>query len=205
MAHGEARHAQSRPDQGVLRLDGNLEALPCAALLIDLNGMILDCNARARHLFRGPGHVVIGRRFPMFEGGTRTTPLGHAVADVRRSGARLTIPEITLGPPDQAIVIVRVTVAPVNAGGRVAAVLITAEERTDIASLHAERDQLAGEVDSLADCHQTVEHELSTTAEELRVANEELTAANESLQANAVELEAAQTSDRRKSEFLDRK
>src|SRR5215475_717964 len=166
MAQSEARRPKSRSDQDPVRLEGNLEALPCAAVLIDLDAVVLDSNALAQRLFRLPGHAAIGQRLPALGVGARTTELGRAVEEVKRGGAHLTIPEITLGTPDQAVVIARVTVAPVSAGGRLVAVLVTAEERTDV-SLHAERDLLAGEVEALTIRHEAAERELLTTTEEL--------------------------------------
>jgi signal transduction histidine kinase len=199
MAQGEARRPKSFPDQEVLRLEGNLEALPCAAVLIDLDDLVLDCNALATRLFP---LAAIGHRFTTRLPGARPTQLDQAVEQVRRGGERRTIPEITFDQPGEAVVIARVTVAPVSAQHRVVAVLVTAEERTDVASLRAERDQLTNEAESLAARHQEVELELATAADELRASNEELTTVNETLQAKVGELEAAQTSDRKKTEFL---
>src|SRR5262245_48516416 len=203
MADSEARRPRFLHGQVTPRLEDNLDALASAAFLVDLDDRVLGWNVAAAALLGVAVEHALGRRFRDLEASYLIPKLRTNVEELKQQPTTQTVSDASFRRGDGSVGTVRVTVAPVVEGGdRVVAILVTLEERTDHVGLRVERDQLAQQVASLAARHEKAEQQLLDTASELRSANEELTVLNEELQTRVAELEAAQASDRQKTEFL---
>jgi PAS domain S-box-containing protein len=203
MGNGEARRPRAHSGQVAPRLEDNLDALPTAAVLIDLDDRVLSWNAPAAVLLGIAAEDAVGRLFRDLPASYAIPKLRAALEEAKRQPRPSTLANVTFRRGDGSLATARVSVAPVvEPPNRMMALLVTLEDLTDLMSLTAERDELERRLAGLGARNETTEMQLLDAASELRSANEELTVLNEELQDRIAELEAAQAADRQKTEFL---
>jgi two-component system, sensor histidine kinase len=190
--------AISRPrdeiDPPAASLQSVAAALPLAVCIIASDDTVLAWNPAAEALFHLPAAVVLGRPFRDLESTLRLDGLLAAVESVKHGDPPVRLHEVRLSHPGGDTTIT-VFVEPVDGRGHPAAVLVSAEDRSEIAVLTAQLTVVAEEL-------QSANMELETTNEELQSANEQLLAANEELEEKFSELQGAYQASRHKDDFL---
>jgi signal transduction histidine kinase/CheY-like chemotaxis protein len=181
-------------DPGVATASAVTAALPFAACLIATDDTLLACNAKAETLFGvTPGNAV-GGPFRDLDVSYRVPGLRAAVERVKAGGRAEQLADVS--PSDaSAGIVVGLSVAPIGDEGRVVAVLVCAEDRSDVAAMTAQVQILAEEL------HTTTEH-MQQSNEELHTANEELLSMNDELEERVAELRDAAEASRHKDDFL---
>jgi signal transduction histidine kinase/CheY-like chemotaxis protein len=169
-------------------------ALPLAACIVAPDDTVLACNAKAETLFAVGTGDVVGRHFRDQDVSYRVPGLRAAVERVKAGGPAERLADVS--PSDaSAGIVVALSVTPIGEEGRVAAVLVCAEDRSDVAALTAQVRILAEELQT------TTEH-MQQSNEELRTANAELVSMNDELEERVAELRDAAEASRHKDEFL---
>jgi signal transduction histidine kinase len=169
-----------------------VDALPLPALLIGLDDHLLATNETGRRLFSlGPS----SKNFKDLAVSYGVTGLRRPLESVKVGGPAATL-EATLRSGEAREVPLALTLAPVpGSDGRVAAVLLTAVDRSDLLGLRSAHEALQFE-------HAEMMAQQAQDAAELQALNDELEAANVELRAQVRELAAAEEADIRKNQFL---
>jgi len=169
-------------------------ALPFATCLIAADDTVLACNAKAETLFNVTADDTVGRRFRDLDVSFRVPGLRAAVERVKAGSTGERLADVS--PSDaSAGTVVALSVTPITDDGRVAAMLVCAEDRSDVAALTAQIRILADEL------QMTSEH-MQQSNEELHAANEELSSMNDELEQRVAELGDAAEASRHKDDFL---
>jgi signal transduction histidine kinase/CheY-like chemotaxis protein len=169
-------------------------ALPLAACLIASDDTVLAWNAKAETLLGVSAGDAVRRRFKDLDISFRVTGLRAAVERVKAGGPAESLPAVVL-PAASPGTTVALSVAPVADRGWPPAVLVCAEDRTEVSALTA---QVRGLTEDL----ETTTEQMQQTNEELHTANEELLSMNDELEARVAELRDAAEASRHKDDFL---
>jgi signal transduction histidine kinase len=180
-------------EQG-LSADALAAALPIAAFVVAPDDLVIAWNERAEALFGASAGAVVGRPFRDLDISFNVPGLRAAVELVKATTAAQSlmaeIPHTDGGPRA-----VRLSVTAVGADGSRAAVLVAAEERTEVLALGAQLAVLRDELET------TTEH-MQQMNQELQTANEELISMNDELEQRIAELRDAAEASRHKDDFL---
>jgi two-component system, sensor histidine kinase len=165
-----------------------IEALPYPALIVAPDDTLLAHNESALALFGGPDAGAVPRTFTERSGPLQVPELDAAVAKAARGGPRAELPRLTAHVGDRPVVL-DASVSPLTDDrGVVAAVLVTALDRSHTEALSAE--------------YRAEAEALDVANAELHTLNEELRAANERAAEQIRRLHAAEEADSRKDQFL---
>jgi signal transduction histidine kinase len=171
-----------------------VDALPLPALVIGSDDSLLAMNETARRLFApAPGRA--GNSF-------KDLPVSYEIAGLRlafeevKAGGPATTLDATLSAADARDVALELSLVPIpGPDGGVAAVLLTATDRSDVLSARSAHESLRAE-------HAEMLARQSIDAAELQALNDELEAVNVELRAQVRQLAAAEEADIRKNQFL---
>jgi PAS domain S-box-containing protein len=183
-----------RFEAGPLSADAIAASLPSAAWVVAADDVVVVWNAAAEHLFGTSRRHAVGRPFKDLDVSFRIAGLRAAVERVKRGGPaeRFTaeVPRDS-GPS----ITVALSVTAVTGDSQPEAVLVCAEDRTDMVTLEAQVRMLREELEATTEQMQQVNEELQTT-------NAELLSMNDELEERVTELRDAADASRHKDDFL---
>ncbi len=172
------------------RLHSVVEAHPSAIVVIDLADTMLVWNPAAEALFDTAAEVAIGRKFRDLDISYRIDNLRSRVEEVKATEARVRVQDVGFSRRSGDAVHVAFTLAPLyDDHRRLAGVMLSAEDVTEVARLREELNRIAEQSATANEELQSTNEELETTNEELQSTNEELETTNEELQSTNEELE----------------
>jgi signal transduction histidine kinase len=169
-------------------------ALPVAACLVAADDVVLAWNAKAETLFGARAGHAVGRPFRDLDASFRIAGLRAAVERVKAGGPRESL-MVEIPQTESAAVSAALSVTPVGGSGQPEAVLVCAEDRTEVLALSAEVRKLREELQAKSEHMQQINEELHT-------ANEELLSMNDELEERVAELRDAADASRHKDDFL---
>jgi signal transduction histidine kinase/CheY-like chemotaxis protein len=176
-------------------------ALPCAACLIAADDVVLAWNDKAETLFGLRAGDAVGRPFRDLDVSYRVAGLRAAVERVKAGGGGEAVTEARpAGVSHDAHA--RLSVTPVGTGQRLMAVLVCAEDRSEVAALAAQVHGLQDALETTREQMHQINEEMQTANEELHTVNEELLSTNDELEQRVAELRDAAEAGRHKDDFL---
>jgi PAS domain S-box-containing protein len=186
--------AKPRADAGSASAFEIVEALAVPACIVAADDVVLAWNAMAATLFGTSTHQAVGRPFKDLDASFRVPGLRAAVERVKAGGQteRFTVdvPQNSSGSTT-----VTLSVAPISSAGQPTAVLVHAEDQTEVITLATQVRTLREELMA------TTEHMQQVNAE-LQTANEELLSTNDELEVRVAELRDAADASQHKDDFL---
>jgi two-component system CheB/CheR fusion protein len=169
--------------QFAVRLQGLIDVLPSAVILIDLTDTVLAWNSAAASLFDIPSDAAVGRKFRELDISYRVEGLRARIEEGKTRHAATPLDRVTFTRRTGEALTADISIAPLlDEQHQISAVVVTALNTSD----HA---RLAEEMSRIGEQHATAVEELQTTNEELQSTNEELETTNEELQSTNEELE----------------
>jgi two-component system CheB/CheR fusion protein len=181
----------SRPDlpSPAAHIQRAVEALPAAAMIIDMSDTILTWNPAAEALFDVPISGALGRKFRDLEVSYRVEGLRARTEDVKGRRAPIRMDDVTFSRRNGEVLHADITIAPLFEAYRLIGVLVYASEVTEVARLKEQMTRVAEQHATAIEELQSTNEELETTNEELQSTNEELETTNEERQSTNEELE----------------
>jgi len=184
-----ARHARGEA-AGALRVEGVLEALQSAVMVIDPADTIVMWNQAAELLYDIAADSALGKKFRDLDISYRMEGLRSRVEDVKASLARTRVANVAFPRRSGDALQVAVSIAPLfDERRRLSGILVAADDVSEQARLREEINRISEQSATANEELQSTNEELETTNEELQSTNEELETTNEELQSTNEELE----------------
>jgi two-component system CheB/CheR fusion protein len=194
-----------------------LDAIPTAALVIDVDGYLAHANERARNDL-GLTRRDHRRLFQDLEVSYRPVELRGPIEQAYETRRPVTLPEVEWTPPGEPAQVLEVSIVPLlDRGEPIGAAIVFADNtrprrlEDQLRHINQELEQAYNEVQSTNEELETTNEELQSTIEELETTNEELQSSNEELetmneelQSTNDELQAVNDEIRMRSDELDR-
>ena len=178
-----ARHARGEAT-GALRVEGVLEALQSAVMVIDPADTIVMWNQAAELLYDIAADSALGKKFRDLDISYRMEGLRSRVEDVKASLARTRVANVAFPRRSGDALQVAVSIAPLfDERRRLSGILVAADDVS-------EQARLREEINRISEQSATANEELQSTNEELETTNEELQSTNEELETTVQELQA---------------
>jgi len=166
-----------------------LEALPAAAMVIDMADTILTWNPGAEQLFDIPTGNALARKFRDLDVSYRVEGLRARIEEVKARHTALRMENTTFARRDGTPVHADIAISPLFEGTHLLGVVVFGVEATEYARLKEQMTRVAEQHATAIEELQSTNEELETTNEELQSTNEELETTNEELQSTNEELE----------------
>ncbi|TMA62836.1 MAG: PAS domain-containing protein [Deltaproteobacteria bacterium] len=188
-SRASARHARVEAT-GALRVEGVLEALQSAVMVIDPADTIAVWNPAAELLYDIPADSALGKKFRDLDISYRMEGLRSRVEEVKASLARTRVADVAFPRRSGDILHVALSIAPLfDERRRLSGILVVADDVSGQARLREEINRISEQSATANEELQSTNEELETTNEELQSTNEELETTNEELQSTNEELE----------------
>jgi two-component system, chemotaxis family, CheB/CheR fusion protein len=163
-------------------------ATPVAQLVIDVEGILVGANTRARTMF-GVTSSDMGRPFHDLEVSFRPIELRARMEQAHAESRPVVVREIERALADGQPQFLEVTVAPLtDAAGLALGTSITFADVTELGRMKVDLERSARELELANESLHSANEELATSNEELQSTNEELETTNEELQSANEEL-----------------
>jgi two-component system CheB/CheR fusion protein len=176
--------------QFAVRLQGLIDVLPSAVILIDLTDTVLAWNSAAASLFDIPSDAAVGRKFRELDISYRVEGLRARIEEGKTRHAATPLDRVTFTRRTGEALTADISIAPLlDEQHQISAVVVTALNTSDHARLAEEMSRIGEQHATAVEELQSTNEELETTNEELQSTNEELETTNEELQSTNEELE----------------
>ena len=164
-------------------------ATPVAQLVVDVDGLLVGANTKARSMF-GVSNTDLGRPFQDLEVSFRPIELRSRMEQAYAESRPVLLREVDRVLADGQQQYLEGTVAPLaDAAGRALGISITFADVTELGRAKVDLERSAREIELANESLHSANEELETSNEELQSTNEELETTNEELQSANEELE----------------
>jgi two-component system CheB/CheR fusion protein len=180
---------QMETTAGTTRLQGVIESLPAAVVVIDAMDNILVWNAAAEALYEIPGEAALNRKFRDLDVSYRIEGLRARIEEVKTRHIPTRFENAAFTRRTGELVHADIIIIPLLEAHRISAVVVSASEATEHARLKEQMTRVSEQHATAIEEVQSTNEELETTNEELQSTNEELETTNEELQSTNEELE----------------
>jgi two-component system, chemotaxis family, CheB/CheR fusion protein len=170
-------------------LESATDTVPVANFILDVSGVLVRVNERARHMF-GLTAIDVGRMIQDLEVSYRPVELRSGIEQAHAQRRPVVYKDTVWTAPSGESLVLDVRIMPIIAeGGAIIGTSVSALDVTQFRKLQDELQNFNQELETAYEEVQSTNEELQTTNEELQSTVEELETTNEELQSTNEELE----------------